>query len=206
MMRTSKFLICTIILFFLIGCQKQTANVHYEGEGPLLLKGTGGFSMDTEDLGSPPWYLSSFFLPCIDSDKVKEIEILEVKYKSDDNTPPVNVTILKREYPNNDFFAVAELNGVPKYLDSTYGFDIPGKINEDIKGMKITRKCNDPLAEGSISNIIVVSEADYKGSKIDGLIVHYKVDNDKVYTVENFWAMEICGEESDPTNCFMNNE
>lgn len=187
-----------ILLFglalLLLGC--QSTKIHIEGEGPLMVKGTGGFALWTKELGEPPWYYTSFFHPCVNSSRVKEIEILSIDYLVNEEVPPLDVFVLRRDVKNteNDVTLLGgEYSGLPRYLDQENGIPIVGKFSEDVNGIKVRRPCSDEMGRDSFTDFAIVSKSDKKGMQIKSVVVHYLADG-KPYSVESFWEMTICGE------------
>lgn len=115
------------VIILLSGCQTQ--KIHKEYDGPLLVKGTGGVAASAENYTDPPLYLSSSFQPCVFEKGVKEIEIVNIDYRANDDAPPEEVIFLQRELVNAKSYVGGdwspyggEIAGVPLYLDPINGF------------------------------------------------------------------------------------
>lgn len=192
------------VIIILSGC--QSAKVHKEYDGPLLVKGTGGFAASAENYTAPPpWYLSSSFQPCIYNQGVKEIEIISIDYKANNEAPPNEVFFIQRELINAKSYVRegwtpygGELSGLPLYLDPLSGFEMPGELSEGVKGMKITEKCSAPDID-NFTDFWAIAKSDENGMQINSFVIDYLADG-KPYTVEVFWEMTICGNKTNGLN------
>lgn len=178
------YLIATIVV--LSGC--QTSTTHRDGEGPLVVKSAGGFALDTNDMGAPPWYYTSGYFPCVRNSNTKSIEIVNVDYKVNEKVPPLEVNILKREVINGDgdrlSYPELELAGAPLQIDPQNGIPLKGEITKDVKGMKVKQHC-DELDINNYSSLLIVAKSNRKGMQIESITIDYLADG-KPYTVEVF--------------------
>ncbi len=197
--------LCSILTVILLIAGCSSSKVHKEYEGPLSVKGTGGFAASAENFTETPWYFSSSYQPCIYQKGVKEIELVNIEYRANPEAPPLEVIYLQRELVNASSYLGGEmspyggeLTGLPIQLDPIHGFEFPGEVEEGINGMRITEKCSERDLD-QMKDFWVIAKSDEDGMEINSLVIDYLADG-KPYTMEVFWNMTICGRKTKELN------